>query len=97
MSDKRIVFGAGCMWWDSIDEVATRPDGAHLPCCPHCGGVLFEVENEEIWFRNVDTHERRHNPGYRAMIEWARGKCFKTFDAMEMAYKNQEGQCESSE
>jgi hypothetical protein len=74
MADPRIVYGAGCSWWDSIDKVAKTASG--LPCCPHCGGVLFEVANEARWWRDVQMFESEHEPGYRKFIEWLRGRCF---------------------
>lgn len=50
-ADSRIVYGARCVWWDSIANAATKPGG--LPCCPHCGGVLMEVPTEAFvtWLR----------------------------------------------
>ena len=73
MSDQRIVYGARCSWWDSIDKVATTAGG--LPCCPFCGGVLFEVVDEATWWGDVDRHEAGGRPGYRGFVEWLRGKC----------------------
>lgn len=86
--DTRIVYGVGCTWWDGIDKIGHTPkrDGVSLPACPHCGSVLFEMENEREWFDRVDKHEERGNPGYRKMIEWARGKCFPNYKAVQSAY-----------
>lgn len=72
--DTRVVYGAMCSWWDSIDKVSSN-DG--LPCCPHCGGILFEVPTEEEWFKGVDLYAAKGHPNYRKFIEWLRGKCFK--------------------
>lgn len=85
--DQRIAYGATCSWWDSITEVAATPSG--LPCCPHCGGVLFEVEDEAQWWAGVERYEENGHPGYRGMIEWARGKCFggPPLEAMSRAYE----------
>lgn len=87
--DTRIVYGAGCTWWDSIDKVGKTEGtaGFSLPCCPHCRSVLFEVPDEATWFKGVDGQEARGNPGYRAMIEWARGRCFRDFVALKEAYR----------
>jgi len=87
--DNRIAYGARCMWWDGIRKVgktAPGPSGHSLPCCPHCGGMLFEMDNEGQWFAGVDRHEKNGNPGYRAMVEWGRGKCFGTYDDLKRAY-----------
>lgn len=87
MSDARIVYGARCTWWDSISQVATVGP-YRIPCCPHCSSPLFEVDDEAEWFRQVDKFEReKPQPGYRAVIEWARGKCFQGASAMFAAFE----------
>lgn len=73
MRDRRVVYGARCSWWGSINEVSTLPSG--MSCCPSCRGVLFEYDNEEEWWEGVDQYEAEGNPGYRAFIEWLRGRC----------------------
>ncbi|TAL28984.1 MAG: hypothetical protein EPN98_21315 [Phenylobacterium sp.] len=87
--DRRIVYGANCVWWDSIDKVAAKPtpSGRGLPCCPHCGSVLMEVPSIEHWNRNMDRYEADGHPGYRAMMEWSRGKCFPTMTALRAAHE----------
>lgn len=90
--DTRIAYGARCTWWDSIRKVGkTSPgqSGMSIPCCPHCRGVLFEVDNEGKWFASVDKYEADGHPGYRAMMEWARGKCFKDMVTLKRAYDDQ--------
>lgn len=84
MKDRRIVYGARCLWWDSIDRVAAAPSG--LPICPHCGSPLFELDNILIWWQGVDRHEAEGHPGYHAMIEWSQGRCFKSVEVMEAAF-----------
>lgn len=95
MADTRIPYGIRCTWWDSISKVAlTAPSGPHgirIPCCPHCGSPLFEVESEQVWFEGVDRHEANGNPGYRAMVEWGRGKCFPNYAALTKAYAGRAG------
>lgn len=83
MTEKLIVFGACCVWWDSIDKVSTN---GGLPCCPFCGGVLFQI-NEEEWNSNVAKHEKNNHPGYSGFISWLRGKCFETQEEAEAAFK----------
>lgn len=90
-----IVYGANCVWWDSIDKCATRKipgsNGPGLPCCPHCGSVLFQIE-ETTWFKNMDDYENGRqrdgdkHPGYVAMMKWARGKCFPTMSDLRAAH-----------
>lgn len=85
--DTRIVYGARCSWWDSIDKVSTieTPSGHGLPCCPNCQSPLYEVPSEAEWFAGVNEHATKE-PGYREFIEWARGKCFPNFDVAKTAY-----------
>jgi hypothetical protein len=83
--DNRIVYGATCSWWDSISEVGRLPSG--LPCCPHCRGVLYEIYTEAQWWELVDDYAvMTDSPGYRATVEWARGRCFTDHDALREAY-----------
>lgn len=86
----KVVYGArDCVWWDTIDNAGRTPPraGVSIPCCPHCGSVLFEVPSEQDWFAAVDKYEAQGHPGYRALIEWARGKCFPNHALTKAAYK----------
>lgn len=93
-TDTRIVYGARCVWWDGIEKIGKTPAGVGptakmggLPCCPHCGGVLFEMDSPKRWWDGVAKHEANGNPGYRAFIEWLKGKCFPTMDDAKAAYE----------
>lgn len=79
MDDRRVVYGAQCSWWNSIDKVGalTTNNGVVLPCCPHCGGVLLEMQTPEIWWESVDKYESNGHPGYHDFIAWLHDKCFK--------------------
>ena len=93
MKDNRIVYGAGCVWWDSIDKAGnlnactdTKLTNTYgLPCCPHCGSVLFEVDENE-WYKNIDEYDKTH-PGYKDLVKWMRGKCFKTLELARNEYE----------
>lgn len=85
MADTRIVYGANCTWWDSIDKVSCVPNSS-LPCCPFCGSVLFEVPNEDSFWKGSEEYEKTH-PNYRAMLKWMRGKCFRDMTMAEKTYK----------
>jgi hypothetical protein len=56
-----------------------------LPCCPHCKGMLFEVENIDVWNAGVAKQEATY-PGYTQLVNWLRGKCFPSFAAAQIAY-----------
>lgn len=62
-----------------------------LPCCPKCRGLLLEVPTLDAWMDNVDKHEANGHPGYRAFLEWQRGKCFKTMPEAKAAYTAETG------
>lgn len=91
--DTRVVYGVRCMWWDSIDKIG-RLDvsgGVSLPCCPHCQSVLYETPSLESWWSAVDKHERHGHEGYRALIEWSRGRCFRTVQQAVETYTTETG------
>ena len=77
------VYGACCKWWDTIDKTARTESG--LPCCPNCGGVLFQLPLDE-WWKDVDRYEANGNPGYRKFVEWWQGKCFPTMEVARLKY-----------
>jgi hypothetical protein len=83
-TDRRIVYGATCVWWDSIDKAAYGLRTG-LPVCPHCGSVLFEVENIEVWNELIEKADEKE-PGYKELLEWMRGRCFKTLDDARIAF-----------
>lgn len=90
----KIVYGAACTWWDSIwncgktPPIRARPTGEFhsLPCCPHCGSVLFEVSNIEEWNAGMERFEQAGHPGYIKMMNWAKGKCFKNMAELKSTY-----------
>jgi hypothetical protein len=84
MKDTRIAYGARCTWWDSIQNVGKH---GRLPCCPQCGNVLYEMPDEATWYNGATRYEAEGHPGYRAMVEWARGKCFANYAELKAAYK----------
>jgi hypothetical protein len=80
MIDTRVVYGAGCVWWGAIGDVAAKPSG--LPCCPHCGGMLFEVADEAEWWASARRHaQAQGDPNYPEFLEWLRsaGRCFPRY------------------
>lgn len=96
MRDTRIVYGARCAWWDSIDRVGTISIDSDsistggLPCCPHCFSPLFETEEDE-WWAGAEKYEARGNAGYVDMLKWSRGKCFPSMQrAFELYRKERE-------
>ncbi len=84
-----IVSGARCTWWDGIEKAASlkAAAGDHgLPCCPFCGSVLFQHNDEAAYLAGAPEYEADGHPGYVAMLKWARGKCFPDLATMETSY-----------
>jgi hypothetical protein len=114
-ADGRFCYGASCTWFGSIHEVSstkkhprhqqTINDGNDLPCCPICGGMLFEMKDEGEWWEGIDLFEKgtyplptaHPHPGYRKMWEWQRSMkiCFflgaQGLDLLQGAYWNATG------
>lgn len=86
MNDQIFCYGAACTWFGSINETGKR---VHIPCCPNCSGVLFEMPGEREWWDGVDSYERDGHPGYRAMLEWQHSekKCFRLLTDLTAAHR----------
>lgn len=93
MSDTRIVYGFNCVWWDGIEKVGKTPprNGISVPCCPHCRGMLMELPDPKSWWDGVEKYEADGHPGYRAFIEWLKGKCFRDRYVAKVAYEAKPG------
>lgn len=94
IEDTRIVYGANCAWWDGIEKIGRRESvingmPASLPCCPFCQGMLFEMPSPKEWWASVEKYRRdTGDEGYRAFVEWLRGKHFESFDAARAVYND---------
>lgn len=89
VTNTRIVYGARCVWWNTITHAATTPNG--LPCCPHCHNVLYEYGTEREWWNSATQHEHNGHPGYKTFLEWLRGRCYPNYPTAVAAYENAEG------
>lgn len=68
-----VAYGATCRWWDDKRNAATRPSG--LPCCPGCGGPLFE-DDGPTWLAAAESYEAAHgNIGYVESLWDTQGTC----------------------
>lgn len=70
--DERIAYGAGCTWWGTIYQIGTATlGGLPMPCCPHCGGMLYEMPRLQDWMDDARAYaEQQGDPLYPAFIEW---------------------------
>jgi len=82
--DDLIVYGAQCVWWDSIDKAGTLPGPHSLPCCPHCKSVLLQMDRKQ-WFDALHEYAK-NNPGYENAMRWSRGRCFATMESLMKSY-----------
>jgi hypothetical protein len=91
----RIVYGASCSWWNSIDKVGRTAGG--LPACPICHGSLYEMGDGE-WWAGVDRKVKVDDPIYREFIEWLRGRCYRGPNYLEnarAAFDNERAEAEA--
>src|SRR5215831_19129926 len=88
--DRRFCYGANCTWFGPIQDVGStdykvKPKEEHfppslsdtsMPCCPCCGGMLFELEEETAFWNALTTFEAgtytntpsaKPHPGYVEM------------------------------
>lgn len=92
-TDTRIVYGFRCVWWDGIEKVGRlglRPSET-IPGCPHCGSGLMQMDGPAEWWAGVEKHEANGHPGYRAFMEWLKGKCFRTIQEAQAVYQAKPG------
>lgn len=79
MKDTRIVYGARCLWWGSINETHVIP-GVGIPCCPHCGSPLFEVDSIAVWTAGIQE-QSKIDPHYAQFVDWLRTHHRINYDA----------------
>ncbi len=92
MTDTRFVYGARCAWFGPISAVGTTRGGRiGIPCCPHCGSVLYEMDDEATWWAGVDKFEANGHPGYRKFVEWCADKHFMSSSDGVVAYQSETG------
>lgn len=88
MSDTRYVYSANCAWHGRIADIGmTEPTPpttvtiggrqvqippTRLPCCPHCGSMLFEMPSEEMWWKGAEKHEQKGHTNYVNFLKWVR-------------------------
>ena len=88
----RIVYGANCTWWDSISKASQLPNG--IPCCPFCKSVLFEFPTLAAFMEGAEKYEADGHPGYRELLTWQRGKCFRTMEDAKKRMESAKNLCE---
>lgn len=85
------VYGATCSWTGPISAVK-KIQG--IPVCPHCNGVLFQME-EKDWQDGIKMHsDRSSDVHYPAFVKWleTRGACSpirnKGFEKLREEFNN---------
>lgn len=80
------VYGATCAWHGPIEQ--TGRIGPGIPCCPHCRGVLLQID-ESKWLSGAERHETENFPRYREFLDWinAQPRCYENADEAEAAWR----------
>ena len=84
-----IAYGIDCLWWDSAVNAAVRSTllGDEV-CCPHCGGRCGVYGSRTQFLDLLRRFELIGFTGFREMMIWSRGKCYKTRGAAWAAYRS---------
>jgi hypothetical protein len=96
-SDRRVVCGVTCTWWDDIGKVGIAAhkrgsNGKPLPCCPHCQSALYQIPSPDAWWATVlEFQKTEHLPGYVEFVWWLKGRCFASMHEAALAYTAQTG------
>lgn len=86
--DTRYVHGASCCWHGNIREVGSTTGEHPLPCCPHCGGVLFETPTSLEWWLRAQRYQDNGHPGYMDLLLWVNNqdRCWPLLTDSNKAY-----------
>lgn len=96
-ADPRYVYGTMCFWHGPISAAGSLPVAGSrvggIPCCPYCGGTLYEMPSKVEWDAYAKAIEERGATNYLAFTEWVGGqkRCFKTLAAAGDAYRSETG------
>ena len=58
---KWAMYGALCCWWTADPKDMGQHEGG-LPCCPHCGGPLFQARLEPF-LKSAREHPEHYGSG----------------------------------
>ena len=88
------VYSAACSWSGPISKVGKTPpnNGISIPCCPHCGAVLFQTDENE-WAQGIVAHVAKGHANYDKYIAWSesQSRCWPTFREAVMAFTAETG------
>lgn len=84
------VYSARCSWHGPIESVGKTQGEPSIPCCPHCGSVLFQTDKEQ-WWKGAKEHEAKGHQNYEAFLRWAekQHRCWPTLADAAQEYANQ--------
>lgn len=97
-----IWYGFCTYWTDDWDKLSTQPvpPGSKfpgIPCCPDCGSVGYQMEEDE-WWEGVQAFEAE-NPGYykyiKAIKDTCHGKGISIGDLWEEYQKGEKNEAQS--
>ena len=84
-----IAFGIDCLWWD-VAANAVRKEVTLLSTelrCPHCGGRCGVANSKVQFLEMLRRFEVIGFVGFREMMIWAQGKCFRNRAEAWNAYR----------
>jgi hypothetical protein len=81
------VYAAGCAWSGPIEKVGMTGIPVSIPCCPYCGSVLFQM-NEDEWWEGAEEFEKEGHPNYVAFLRWkeSHDKCWLALEDAAKEY-----------
>ncbi len=84
------VYSAACSWHGPIENVGKTKTEPSIPCCPYCGMVLFQQE-EEVWWAGALRHQENGHTNYEKFLRWSQEqpKCWPTLKEAAEAYKKE--------
>ncbi len=87
------TYGIGCTFHGPITKVGKHPETEGLPCCPHCNGMLMQVENESAWWAGIQKAEEQGNTNFFVFMKWVghQEKCWKNVKEAAEAFTNAHG------
>lgn len=61
--------------------------GSGLPCCPHCGSILYQIE-EDKWWQGALQFEHDGHENYVRFLKWSMKQptCWKSNSNAAMIY-----------
>ena len=82
------VYSARCAWSGPISKVGKTKGEQSIPCCPHCGSVLFQMD-EKKWWSDAESWDKQRHANYVEFWKWseAQPRCWPTVEEAAVEFK----------